>query len=265
MHKGCGKSNVMGRRRQPRLTGILPVRIWGTDCEGKPFIEHVCTIDISNKGACLAAVRARLSRGDMLGLQYRNRQARFRVIWVSPASTPGDNHVGLECLQPEKELWPVTAPTDGCDNYVPAEARLPEHHKAHSLHENRRSHTRYPVVGKAYVSKIHGGEGFWTIMGDISVSGCYLQRGDPLPVGRNIWLSIKIADAEFQAAGIVRSRHPRMAKGVEFTFMSNADRRTLNRLIAELRELDNTSSISRAPVAAASRLQGRAITPVNRD
>ncbi|MFI5089961.1 MAG: PilZ domain-containing protein [Terriglobales bacterium] len=228
----------MGRRLQPRVRGILPVRIWGADHEGKAFAEHVCTIDISNKGVSLADVRAALSPGDTVGVQYHNRQARFRVAWVTPANEGQGNRVGLECLQPEKELWPVAAPTEGPDPYVQSAARLSGEY---SSQEGRRAHTRFPVSGKAYVKKKGTGDGRWAKLGDISLTGCYLQTSDPLEVGRSTSLSIKIAHSEFKATAIVRSCYPGAAMGLEFTFLSNTDRRTLQRLIVHLEEYDTVS------------------------
>ena len=228
----------MGRRLQPRVKGVLPVRIWGADHEGKPFAERVCTIDISNKGASLAAVRTRLSPGDTVGLQYHSRQARFRVVWVVPTSSGSGTHVGLECLEPEKELWPLATPTEGADPYVPSKARLREEY---SLQEGRRAHTRYPISGKVYVKKRGSADGQWAQLGDISLNGCYLQTSQPLDVGRSTTLSIKVAHNEFKATAIVRTCYPGTAMGMEFTFLSNTDRRTLQRLIADLTEFDFVS------------------------
>jgi len=211
------------------------VRIWGADHEGKPFTEHLCTIDISNKGASLAAVRTGLSPGDTVGLQYRNRQARFRVVWVVPTSSGSETHVGLECLQPEKELWPVATPTEGADSYASSKTRLRE---GYSSQEARRAHTRFPVSGKVYVKQKGSGDGQWAQLGDISLTGCYLQTRQPLDVGRSATLSIKVAHNEFLATAIVRTCYPDTAMGMEFTFLSNTDRRTLQRLVAHLREFD---------------------------
>jgi len=223
----------MGQRLQPRVKGILPVRIWGTDDEGRPFAEHVCTIDISNKGAGLAAVRARLLPGDTVGLQYRNRQARFRVAWVAPAPAQGNN-VGLECLEPEKELWPVATPTEGDDPYVPTEARLREEQSA----RDRRIHTRYPVSGAAYVKTMDGGRGRWAKLGDLSLTGCSLLTAEPTEVGHSLSLLVKVAGQEFETVAIVRSCCPGIAMGLEFTFLRNTDRSTLRCVIARLKELN---------------------------
>jgi len=43
----------MGRRDRERVPAIVPVRIWGTNRNEKPFSEHVCTVDISGTGARL--------------------------------------------------------------------------------------------------------------------------------------------------------------------------------------------------------------------
>ena len=227
----------MGRRVQPRVKGILPVRIWGTDREGKPFAEHVCTLDISNRGASLMGVRAALTTGDTIGLQYRNRQARFRVAWVAPNQAQGHN-LGLECLQPAKELWPVDTPTEGADPYVPAEGRLRDEQPAR---EERRTQTRYPVSGAAYVQAMNGTGGRWTRLEDLSLTGCYLQTSDPIEVGRNLSVKIKVGDNEFDAAAIVRSSYEGIAMGLEFTFLSNTDRSTLRAVLARLKELDTVA------------------------
>ncbi len=213
------------------------MRIWGADHEGKAFAEHVCTIDISNKGVSVAGLRAALSPGDTVGVQYHNRQARFRVAWVAPAIEGQGNRVGLECLQPEKELWPVATPTEGPDPFV--QSALPR--KEPSSQEGRRAHTRFPVSGEAYVKNTSADDGRRARLGDISLTGCYLQTSDPLEVGRSTLLVIKVAHNEFNATAVVRSCYPGAAMGLEFTFLSNADRRTLQLLIAHLKEFDTVS------------------------
>jgi len=225
----------MGRRRQSRVKGILPVRIWGVDREGKPFAEHVCTTDISGTGASLTGVCAQLSVGDTIGLQYRNCQTRFLIMWITPASTAPGTRVGIECLQPEKNLWPVTLPGEEPDPYIQPEGRLRKYEKPQN---DCRRQRRFPVTGRAYVSKISGGAGVCARVGDISLGGCYLQMSEPLEVGRRLTLLIKIAHTELEATGVVRFCYPGMAMGIEFTFMSKADRHTLTRLIAHLEEFD---------------------------
>ena len=226
----------MGRRLQPRVKGILPVRISGSDREGKNFAEHVCTVDISNKGVMLAGVRAPLAVGDNLTLQFRNRQAQFRVAWLAESEVGSGKQIGLECLQPEKELWPVAVPKQGPDSFI--ESGLPE--DPSSAVEGRRTHSRFPVNGKAYVMK-KDGAGRWAELGDISMTGCYLHTADPFEVGKSVSLRVKVAHCEFKATATVRSSHLATGMGLEFTFLSNTDRGALQRLIEHLKDFDTVA------------------------
>jgi len=229
----------MGSRRQPRLKGILPVRIWGLDRQGNPFTEHVCTTDISAMGASLGGVSAELAVGDTIGLQFRSRQARFRIAWITPASATAAMRIGIECLQPDKNPWPVTPPGEEPDPYIKPEARL---HKYENREADARRATRFPITGQAYVSRISGGTGFWARICDISVAGCYLQTSETLDIGRRITLLIKTGTIELEVTGVVRAHYARLAMGIEFTFMSKADRQALAQLVTRLEEFDTVSA-----------------------
>jgi PilZ domain len=230
----------VGRRDRERMPAIVPVRIWGTTREGKTFTEHVCTVDISGTGARLGGVRAFLHIGDSLGLQYRNRQARFRVVWVGSRSTPTGTQVGIECLEPHKNVWQVTLPADSPDFYEIVEAR-PRRYQRPA--RERRIDTRFPISGKAYVSSLYGGSGVWAKLGDISANGCYLELGHPFGVSRNVSLLIKVPHAEIEAVGVVRVSYPGTAMGVEFTMLKADDRRRLNELINYLQEVETALTL----------------------
>jgi hypothetical protein len=221
----------MGRRGQARVQGVLPVRIWGTDRNGHPFSEYVCTTDISSKGTRLSGVRAVLSVGDTVGIQYRNRQARYRIKWIAVGGNgPTETQVGVECLEPDKKLWPMTLPGNGIDPY-----QGPGVYEKGGRKGNR-CQPRFAVAGKACVSSGRGDEGVWVKVGDISLSGCYLQTSDPLDAGHRVTLLMRVADTEIGADGIVRASYPTWGMGIEFTFLSNPDRRKLTGLIAHLEQ-----------------------------
>ena len=218
----------MIRRRQPRMKGILPVRICGIDFRGKTFFEHSCTGTISFGGASLLGVRAAVVKGDIINLQYRTRQAPFRVVWTVLASGVPERHIGLECLKPEKEFWPVT---------LPSEVDLAAlQHQLYYSRDGRRADRRFPVSGTAYFSKVGADGKAPAKVRDISLSGCCLETTRPDFVGHRLELWMSITQSDLQALGVVRVRDPRIAMGIEFTFMSTTHRRTLERLIANLTE-----------------------------
>jgi len=213
------------------MKGILPVRICGIDLNGRSFSEHSCTATISFAGASLLGVRVALSKGNLIDLQYHTRQAPFRVVWTVPAKAASERHIGLECLKPEKNFWPVVLPSQVDD---PA-ARDQLYHSP----EGRRSDRRFTVSGMAYVSRMGADAHTQAKLGDLSLSGCYLETSRPHFVGQRLELWIRIGQCELQALGVVRVHHLRTGMGIEFTFISNPHRRTLERLIANLKESES--------------------------
>jgi PilZ domain-containing protein len=222
----------MGRRERERVPAIVPVRIWGTSRNERPFSEHVCTVNISGTGARLGGVRTPLSNGDTIGLQYRNRHARFRIVWVVESGTSWGNEVGLQCLQPENNVWQTDLPEPALDRFEVPETNA---RKYVSRHRDRRSHTRFPISGVVHVAVARGSAGFAAKLGDISLTGCYVETGTPLHVGRTLTVLIKIGNHEIRATGVVRVSYPGAAMGVEFTHLNPADQRTLNELISQLK------------------------------
>jgi c-di-GMP-binding flagellar brake protein YcgR len=61
---------------------------------------------------------------------------------------------------------------------------------------------------------------------DLSMGGCYLEIASPFPVSTRVTLSMRVADVDLRAAGVVRVMHPDKGMGVEFA-RSNAEHRAL--------------------------------------
>ncbi|HVP52587.1 MAG TPA: GAF domain-containing protein [Terriglobales bacterium] len=99
----------MGNRQKPRFRMVLPVSIWGTDTVGKAFHQLAYTLDISVGGARLAGVQAALNSGSVIAVRYKQRKARFRVVWMR------DNQLGIHYVEGEKFIW-IDLPED--DGFV---------------------------------------------------------------------------------------------------------------------------------------------------
>src|SRR6202035_5760644 len=69
----------VGKRREKRMAALHPIRLWGMDAKGRPFIEAASTLDVSGKGARLKDVQAKLAVGDIVGLSSGGQKGRFRV------------------------------------------------------------------------------------------------------------------------------------------------------------------------------------------
>lgn len=70
------------RRQEPHAEGDLAVRVWGINTRGERFLQEVRAHQISFGGALLSQLDAELKPGDLIGVLYGGKKARFRVIWV---------------------------------------------------------------------------------------------------------------------------------------------------------------------------------------
>lgn len=95
----------MDRRRERRLNLELPVRIWGVDRMSQPFTELVRVRNISNLGAVLTGVRAKIKAGELVDVQRGEMRAQFRVAWISLSG-----EAGIQALAFEPPIWGIGLP-----------------------------------------------------------------------------------------------------------------------------------------------------------
>jgi len=91
-------------RRHRRVKAVLPVRVSANDPAGNNYTDLVHTLDITEGGVRLGAVRRKLEVGTQLVLQYRQHKAEFRVVWSEPLPKFKEHHVGLEAVV-QKDMW----------------------------------------------------------------------------------------------------------------------------------------------------------------
>ncbi len=67
----------MAKRREPRVELQLPIRVFGTDINGKAFSEKIVTIDVSRRGVKLSKVQAQTKVGETIGMTYGQTKGRL--------------------------------------------------------------------------------------------------------------------------------------------------------------------------------------------
>jgi hypothetical protein len=97
----------MGQRREPRKQIQVPVRIFGTDAQGRTFSENVFTIDVSRQGAKLSGVQAEIKVGELIGLTYAQNRSRFSVKWIGRAGTPQQGEMGYYKTRPRRRPYGI--------------------------------------------------------------------------------------------------------------------------------------------------------------
>jgi hypothetical protein len=98
-------SSSEGNRRQlNRVPAVLPVRVRGTDEDGKPFEEIAHTLDISAAGSRIAAIHHSLRIAAHVTVLYHQRRMAFLVVWTKLVGKH-EFQVGLQAVKQEKEAW----------------------------------------------------------------------------------------------------------------------------------------------------------------
>src|SRR5438270_250950 len=221
----------MGKRKNSRTKMVLPLRVWGTDATGKTFMLMAHTLDVSPTGARLGGFRSQVAPGDVVGVQYRMQKQQFRVAWVGRPGTSRDSQIGIEYLDRERKILGLELPrAETVDEYQP-----PEGQDETEKLRRQRMHVRYSVSGGADVSK--GDEtGIWGSLIDISLGGCYVQTITPFTVHHPVKVLLKVENTEIETHGVVRTSHPDVGMGIQFTDTTRPeDRARLRELINQLR------------------------------
>jgi len=194
----------MTQRPEPRLDTDLPIRVWGMDSHGKPFIQHVRAKNISNQGALVSGVECELKPGDIIGVQVEQKKARCRIVWVVDAGGIYKNQVGLQLLEGQECPWkealsgPAAAPTPSAH---PSNRRRRARHKISFNLELRDERTNVPMRVNAT---------------DISGNGCYIEMIMPMAVGTALKVDFWIEQEHVNSSAIVRTCDPGVGMGIEF-------------------------------------------------
>ena len=70
------------RRSEARTQVHLALTVWGVDVKGERFLQEARARDISLSGALLSGLDIELSSGDVIGILFAGKKARYRVIWI---------------------------------------------------------------------------------------------------------------------------------------------------------------------------------------
>ena len=212
----------MGQRREPRITAKIPVRVMGTDADGKIFSQRATTLDVSRCGVRIPGIEAALKSGEIIGVTCGTKKSRYRVAWMGEAGTDTAGHAGLEAKTPENCIWEVDLPAACPDSFQ----RQPG--------SDRRVFPRLRVTVSAELYP-QGQEA--RIMGhisDLSLGGCFVEMPMPLAKDTKLKLVFWIKETKLTTAAEVSSSRPGFGIGIRFLEMPDEDRERLQQFIKSL-------------------------------
>jgi hypothetical protein len=93
------------RRRESRLEVDLGLFVWGVDTRGERFLQEARARDISLSGALLSGLDTDLRSGDVVGILYAGRKARFRVVWIRYDGTGEKMQVAVHRIEADACPW----------------------------------------------------------------------------------------------------------------------------------------------------------------
>ena len=93
------------RRREPRTEIDLALTVWGIDTKGDRFLQQAHARDISLSGALLSGLDAELRSGDVIGILYAGKKARYRVVWVRESGNGLKVQAAVHRIAPDECPW----------------------------------------------------------------------------------------------------------------------------------------------------------------
>ena len=208
----------MGKRCEPRTPIELPARIFGTDTGGKIFSENVTTVDVSQHGAKLRGVCARVQLDEIIGVTHENNKVHFRVKWIGEPGTPREGQIGLLNLAPAKPFWGLNLSSGALDNFQ-------------FVGEDRR---QSPRVRCSISTELHpaGQSVIWGRASDLSIGGCFVEMPIPLKPETSFEIVLWLGETKVRVKGAVVSTAPGFGIGVRFVNTSQRNQELIERHIA---------------------------------
>jgi hypothetical protein len=190
----------------PRATLDLKVRVWGMGSNNQPFFQNAMAQNVSATGACLFGIEPELKVGDVIGVQYENRKARCKVVWVVDAGALKKTQIGVELVVDQDCPWIAVLPAD-----------MKGDERTQQSHDNRRRFMRHKISFPLELRDERVNTPLRVNATDISGNGCYVETVMPLAIGTAVRVDLWIDQERLAPSAVVRTRDPGVGMGIEFT------------------------------------------------
>ena len=105
----------MDKRRSERMKAVLPIKIYGRDSRGNTYCDLAHTLDVGRAGARLGSMRRKVELGSLVVVQYRQRKAEFKIVWIKSLNGDKDQWIGLKPVE-QKDPWGIPHSTPLVDH-----------------------------------------------------------------------------------------------------------------------------------------------------
>jgi len=199
----------MEPKGETRVSAELPVRVWGMDADGKPFFQNATASNLSSEGALLTRIHHPLKMGEILGVQYGDKKARFEIKWVKPVALPKGFDAGVKILPNQVVPWNEVTRQGQAD---------PQLTRRSDKRRFMRHRVQFPIVISFPDARRAHMQCYAT---DIGGRGCYVESLVPLAVNTDVNITFWIDSEKFLTKGRVRTSDPAVGMGIEFTALED--------------------------------------------
>lgn len=191
------------------------------DADGKPFFQSGLAGSLSSEGAQLTHLHHCLKAGDIVGIQYGEKKARFKVIWANPSVIPRKHKAGVLILPNQIAPWTeIAEETTGKPKEAGSDKRRFSRHKVQfpieiSFEDTRRPHMQCGAT-------------------DIGGRGCYIETFCPLAINSEIVITFWLDSEKIRASAVVRTSDPGVGMGIEFTALEEHIQERLQKYVEKM-------------------------------
>jgi hypothetical protein len=187
---------------QSNFAAVIPVKIFGMDADGEPFMQLATAHNLTPERAILDRIEHRLTPGEVVGLQHQEHRTRVRVLWSCEVDGVLTSQVGVQLIDLRECPW-ITAlvSSHGQESKGPGE---------------RRRFPRHRVSIGMELSETLSGQRMRASSTDVSLGGCYIETILPLAVGTRLEVEMWVDPSRVAASAIVRTCDPGVGMGIEF-------------------------------------------------
>lgn len=192
------------------------VKIYGMDSHFHQFSQHTTARNLSLRAALLENVRHHPDPGEVLGIDYKGKRARGRVLWVCEVESNTATQVGIEILADDECPWKDDIGIDPDGRYDGKDRRKHERIAACIGVDLQQSDSPLTMRSRSL---------------DVSAGGCYVETSLTMPVGTKLKIGLWLDSERVSATAVVRTSDPGFGMGIEFIGMDSREESRLREFL----------------------------------
>lgn len=218
-------------RRHKRASLAIPVRVSRRLQEGATSSQMACTLDITPDGARLNGIYSVEMPGEVIAVERGKNKAYFRVVWIGQRGTAQAGQLGVQCIEPDKNIWDIKFISEADEPYG---VFTPDMLHLQGLVGKDHEH-RLRCFGHAELTNGHrDGAPLNAPVINISADGCYVRTANPLAANSPVSMKLRLNNTEVHLRGRVRSSDRGQGMWVEFNSIRHGDLELLQRVLNQL-------------------------------